>query len=218
MTFLYVLIQRNVFLTSAYGKITTTRLKSEVLMKIIVGLGNPGKPYENTRHNIGFDVIDALAKKWDAPLTNSKFNGMYATVHRPEGKVLLVKPLTYMNLSGECVGPLMDYFDIDVEDLIVIYDDLDLETGKLRLRQKGSAGGHNGIKSLIHHLGTQEFNRIRVGVNRPPAGMKVADYVLSKFSKEDKVVIEDAINKSVNAVETSLSTPFLEVMNKFNGA
>ncbi|MFJ7738649.1 aminoacyl-tRNA hydrolase [Lysinibacillus sp. NPDC097287] len=187
-------------------------------MKIIVGLGNPGKPYENTRHNIGFDVIDALAKKWDAPLTNSKFNGMYATVHRPEGKVLIVKPLTYMNLSGECVGPLMDYFDIDVEDLIVIYDDLDLETGKLRLRQKGSAGGHNGIKSLIHHLGTQEFNRIRVGVNRPPAGMKVADYVLSKFSKEDKVVIGDAIEKSVNAVETALSTPFLEVMNKFNGA
>lgn len=218
MTFLYVLIQRNVFLTSAYGKITTTRLKSEVLMKIIVGLGNPGKPYENTRHNIGFDVIDALAKKWDAPLTNSKFNGMYATVHRPEGKVLLVKPLTYMNLSGECVGPLMDYFDIDVEDLIVIYDDLDLETGKLRLRQKGSAGGHNGIKSLIHHLGTQEFNRIRVGVNRPPTGMKVADYVLSKFSNEDQVVIGDAIEKSVNAIEASLSTPFLEVMNKFNGA
>lgn len=187
-------------------------------MKIIVGLGNPGKPYENTRHNIGFDVIDALAKKWDAPLTNSKFNGIYATVHRPEGKVLIVKPLTYMNLSGECIGPLMDYFDIDVEDLIVIYDDLDLETGKLRLRQKGSAGGHNGIKSLIHHLGTQEFNRIRVGVNRPPAGMKVADYVLSKFTKEDEGVISDAIEKSVNAVETSLSTPFLEVMNQFNGA
>lgn len=187
-------------------------------MKIIVGLGNPGKPYEHTRHNIGFDVIDALAKKWDAPLTNQKFNGIYAIVHRPEGKVLLVKPLTYMNLSGECVGPLMDYFDIDVEDLIVIYDDLDLETGKLRLRQKGSAGGHNGIKSLIQHLGTQEFNRIRVGVNRPPAGMKVADYVLSKFSKEDQVVMSNAIDKSVMAVETALSIPFLEVMNQFNGS
>lgn len=187
-------------------------------MKIIVGLGNPGKPYEHTRHNIGFDVIDALAKKWDAPLTNSKFNGMYATVHRPEGKVLLVKPLTYMNLSGECVGPLMNYFDLDVEDLIVIYDDLDLETGKLRLRQKGSAGGHNGIKSLIQHLGTQEFNRIRVGVNRPPVGMKVADYVLSKFSKDEQVIISDAIDKSVNAVEKALSTPFLEVMNQFNGS
>lgn len=187
-------------------------------MKIIVGLGNPGKPYEHTRHNIGFDVIDALAKKWDAPLTNSKFNGIYATVHRPEGKVLLVKPLTYMNLSGECVGPLMNYFDLDVEDIIVIYDDLDLETGKLRLRQKGSAGGHNGIKSLIQHLGTQEFNRIRVGVNRPPAGMKVADYVLSKFLKDEQEIINDAIDKSVNAVEKALSIPFLEVMNEFNGS
>ncbi|MEG0449054.1 MAG: aminoacyl-tRNA hydrolase [Lysinibacillus sp.] len=187
-------------------------------MKIIVGLGNPGKQYEHTRHNIGFDIIDALAKKWDAPLIQSKFNGMYAVVHRPEGKVLLVKPLTYMNLSGECVGPLMDYFDIDIEDLVVIYDDLDIETGKLRLRQKGSAGGHNGIKSLIQHLGTQEFNRIRVGVDRPSAGMKVADYVLSKFSKDDQIVIAAAIDKSVEAVETSLSKTFLDTMNQFNGA
>lgn len=187
-------------------------------MKLIIGLGNPGKPYENTRHNIGFEVIDALAVKWGAPLNQMKFNGMYASVHRPEGKVILLKPLTYMNLSGESVRPLMDYFDIDVEDIIVIYDDLDLETGKLRLRGKGSAGGHNGIKSLIQHLGTQEFNRIRVGVNRPPAGMKVADYVLSKFSKDDQPIVQDAINKSVDAVEVSLSKKFLDVMNQFNGA
>lgn len=185
-------------------------------MKLIIGLGNPGKQYEYTRHNIGFEVIDALAKEWNAPLTNSKFNGMYATVHRPEGKVILLKPLTYMNLSGECVRPLMDYFDIDVEDIIVIYDDLDLETGKLRLRQKGSAGGHNGIKSLIQHLGTQQFNRIRVGVDRPPAGMKVADYVLAKFSKEDGPIVADAITKSVAAVERSLTKPFIDVMNEFN--
>ncbi len=187
-------------------------------MKLIIGLGNPGKPYENTRHNIGFEVIDALANKWGAPLNQMKFNGMYASVHRPEGKVILLKPLTYMNLSGESVRPLMDYFDIDVEDIIVIYDDLDLETGKLRLRGKGSAGGHNGIKSLIQHLGTQEFNRIRVGVNRPPAGIKVADYVLSKFSKDDQPIVQDAINKSVDAVEASLSKKFLDVMNQFNGA
>ena len=187
-------------------------------MKLIIGLGNPGKPYEHTRHNIGFDVIDALASKWGASLNQSKFNGMYASVHRPEGKVILVKPLTYMNLSGECVRPLMDYFDIEVEDILVIYDDLDLETGKLRLRQKGSAGGHNGIKSLIQHLGTQEFDRIRVGVNRPPAGMKVADYVLSKFSKDDQPVVEDAIKKSCDAVEAALVKPFLDVMNQFNGA
>lgn len=187
-------------------------------MKLIIGLGNPGKPYEFTRHNIGFDVIDALAKEWSAPLNQSKFNGMFATVHRPEGKVILLKPLTYMNLSGECVRPVMEYFDIAIEDIVVIYDDLDLETGKLRLRGKGSAGGHNGIKSLIQHLGTQEFNRIRVGVDRPPAGMKVADYVLAKFSKDDQSIVQDAISKCCDAVEVSLTKPFLEVMNQFNGA
>ncbi|MER2000047.1 MAG: aminoacyl-tRNA hydrolase [Lysinibacillus sp.] len=187
-------------------------------MKLIIGLGNPGKQYEHTRHNIGFDVIDALAHKWNAPAMQAKFNGAFTTIHRPEGKVILLKPLTYMNLSGECVRPLMDYFDIDVEDIIVIYDDLDMETGKLRLRQKGSAGGHNGIKSLIQHLGTQEFNRIRIGVSRPPAGMAVADYVLAKFSKEDAPVVEQAIEKSCDAVEASLSKKFLDVMNTFNGA
>ena len=187
-------------------------------MKLIIGLGNPGKQYENTRHNVGFHVIDYLADKWNAPLNQTKFNGMYATVHRPEGKVMLLKPLTYMNLSGECVRPMMDYFDIDVDDIVVIYDDLDLETGKLRLRGKGSAGGHNGIKSLIQHLGTQEFNRIRVGVNRPPAGMKVADYVLSNFTKEDAPSVKDAVVKSADAVEMFLNKSFLEVMNKFNGA
>ncbi len=191
--------------------------KGWVFMKLIIGLGNPGKQYDYTRHNIGFECIDALSKKWDAPLNQMKFNGMYATVHRPEGKVILLKPLTYMNLSGESVRPLMDYFDIDIEDIIVIYDDLDLETGKLRLRQKGSAGGHNGIKSLIHHLGTQEFNRIRVGISRPPAGMKVVDYVLAKFSKEDELAIEQAIEKTVSAVEASLSKKFLDVMSEYNG-
>lgn len=185
-------------------------------MKLFVGLGNPGSKYDRTRHNIGFMCIDALAEKWNAPLNQTKFNGMYAIVHRPEGKVMLLKPLTYMNLSGECVRPIMDYFNIEIEDIVVIYDDLDLETGKLRLRQKGSAGGHNGIKSLIQHLGTQQFNRIRVGINRPPTGMKVPDYVLSKFSKEEEPVIEQAIEKVVSACEVSLSKRFLDVMNEFN--
>jgi peptidyl-tRNA hydrolase, PTH1 family len=186
-------------------------------MKLIIGLGNPGKPYENTRHNIGFEVIDEIAKQWGAPPMQAKFNGAFTQVHRPEGKVILLKPLTYMNLSGESVRPLMDYFNVDVEDIIVIYDDLDLEVGRLRLRQKGSAGGHNGIKSLIQHLGTQEFNRIRVGISRPPAGMKVADYVLGKFSKEDQAVLAGAVKNSVAAVEASLSKKFLDVMNQFNG-
>ena len=187
-------------------------------MKMIIGLGNPGKPYEHTRHNIGFDVVDELANRFNSPLTQMKFKGMYTVVHRPEGKVLLVKPLTYMNLSGECVVPLMDYYEIAEEDIVIIYDDLDLAVGKLRLRQKGSAGGHNGIKSMIQHLGTQEFNRIRIGVDRPPAGMKVPDYVLSRFSKDEKPLMEEALKKSADACEDWLASPFLEVMNRFNGA
>ncbi|KYG58637.1 aminoacyl-tRNA hydrolase [Planococcus maritimus] len=185
-------------------------------MKMIIGLGNPGKPYEETRHNIGFQVIDQLASEWNAPLTQSKFKGMYSVVHRPEGKVMLVKPLTYMNLSGECIGPLMDYYNVDLEDIVVIYDDLDLPTGQLRLRQKGSAGGHNGIKSLIQHLGTQQFNRMRIGISRPPQGMKVPDYVLAKFGSEERPLMQEAVEKSADACNYWLSKPFNEVMNEYN--
>lgn len=185
-------------------------------MKLIVGLGNPGKQYEHTLHNVGFDTIDILADRWNVSLNQTKFNSIYGTVHRPEGKVILMKPLTYMNLSGEAVRPLMDYFDIELEDIIVIYDDLDLEKGKLRLRQKGSAGGHNGIKSLIQHLGTQQFDRIRIGVDRPPMGMKVPDYVLSRIRKDDEAVMQDAFTKAADACAYALEKPFIEVMNKYN--
>lgn len=187
-------------------------------MKLIIGLGNPGKTYEQTRHNIGFHVIDHLASKWNAPLTQAKFKGMYSVIHRPEGKVMLLKPLTYMNLSGESVSAIMDYYDIGIDDILVIYDDLDLPTGQLRLRQKGSAGGHNGIKSLIQHLGTQNFNRIRIGISRPPAGMKVPDYVLSRFSKDESADMTEAVQKSAEACEFWLGKPFIEVMTKYNGA
>jgi PTH1 family peptidyl-tRNA hydrolase len=186
-------------------------------MKMIIGLGNPGKQYEKTRHNVGFHVIDELSDRLSAPAIQSKFNGMYTIVHRPEGKVMLVKPLTYMNLSGECVRPMMDYFQVDVEDIVVLYDDLDIEPGTIRLRQKGSAGGHNGMKSLIAHLGTDQFNRIRIGVGRPIGGMKVADYVLSPFSKDEKPLIEDMVQKSASACEAWLGKPFNDVMNNFNG-
>ncbi len=187
-------------------------------MKMIIGLGNPGKQYEKTRHNVGFHVIDELHNRLSAPAMQSKFNGMYTVVHRPAGKVILVKPLTYMNLSGECVRPLMDYFDVNVEDIVVLYDDLDIAPGTIRLREKGSAGGHNGMKSLIAHLGTDKFNRIRIGVGRPSGGMKVPDYVLSPFSKEESPLIEEMVQKSASACETWLTKPFLEVMNNFNGA
>lgn len=185
-------------------------------MLAFVGLGNPGKEYEKTRHNVGFMTIDELSKKWDIPLNQSKFNGLFGTGFVSGQKVLLVKPLTYMNLSGECVRPLMDYYDIPLEHLKVIYDDLDLPTGRIRLRTKGSAGGHNGIKSLIQHLGSPEFDRFRIGIGRPQNGMKVVDYVLGRFSEEEQPDIASAIQASVEACESALTKPFLEVMNDFN--
>ncbi|MFY4777230.1 aminoacyl-tRNA hydrolase [Metabacillus sp. RGM 3146] len=185
-------------------------------MKMIVGLGNPGKQYERTRHNAGFLVIDELSDRLGIPLDKSKFNGVYGMGFAGGEKVLLVKPLTYMNLSGECIRPLMDFYDLQDEDLVVIYDDLDLPAGKIRLRTKGSAGGHNGIKSTILHLGTQVFNRIRIGIDRPPAGMKVPDYVLGRFTPDEQQPIQDAISLSADACESWLKQPFLQVMNEFN--
>lgn len=199
-------------------KLIKTCNKGMERMKIIVGLGNPGKQYEATRHNIGFHVIDELSKRLDIPLTQSKFNGMYGIGHVGTEKIMLLKPLTYMNLSGECVVPMMDYYEVNDDEIVVIYDDLDLQVGKLRLRQKGSAGGHNGIKSIIQHLGSQEFNRIRIGVDRPKNGMKVPDYVLSNFSEDEKIEMIHAVKNSANACEDWVTKKFLDVMNTYNGA
>ncbi|MBC6309668.1 aminoacyl-tRNA hydrolase [Listeria sp. FSL L7-1582] len=184
-------------------------------MKMIVGLGNPGKKYERTRHNVGFMVVDELSFRYQTPWKKSKFNGMTSSIVVNGEKMLLVKPLTFMNLSGECVRPLMDYYDISVDDVMIVYDDLDLPTGKIRLRQKGSAGGHNGMKSLIQHLKTQEFNRIRVGVDRPANG-DIINYVLGDFPKSEQADIIDAIKKSADAVEAWSNKGFAEVMNQFN--
>ncbi|WP_028400971.1 aminoacyl-tRNA hydrolase [Ectobacillus panaciterrae] len=185
-------------------------------MKLIVGLGNPGREYETTRHNIGFMVIDELSKRWNIPLNQQKFKGIYGSGVVGGEKVVLLKPLTYMNLSGESIRPLMDFYKLDVEDFVVMYDDLDLPVGKLRLRMKGSAGGHNGIKSTIAHLGTQEFNRIRIGIDRPRNGMKVVDYVLGRFTSEEMPEVQHSINKSADACEKWLTVPFFQVMNTFN--
>jgi peptidyl-tRNA hydrolase, PTH1 family len=185
-------------------------------LKLFVGLGNPGKEYEQTRHNAGFMVIDELAKRWNTSFQTTKFHGMMASTVISGEKVALCKPLTYMNLSGECVRPLMDYYHIDVDDVIVIYDDLDLPPGKIRLRMKGSSGGHNGIKSLIHHLGTQEFKRIRIGIGRPANGQKVTDYVLGRFTKEESDAVMEAVLRAADACEKAVTTPFLQVMNEFN--
>ena len=187
-------------------------------MKCIVGLGNIGKRFELTRHNIGFEVIDYILKKHNFSLDKQKFKGAY-TIERLNGdKVLFIEPMTMMNLSGEAVGPLMDYYNVEVEDLIVLYDDLDLSQGQIRLRQKGSAGGHNGMKSIIKHLGTDQFKRIRIGVGRPTNGMSVPDYVLQKFSNEEMMTMEKVIEHAAQAVEAFIETSrFDHVMNEYNG-
>lgn len=185
-------------------------------MKIIIGLGNPGKQYEQTRHNAGFMVIDRLSSELSIPLDQSKFKGLYGIGFYKGEKVLLLKPLTYMNLSGESIRAVIDYYQIELENMLVIYDDLDLPVGKIRLRQKGSAGGHNGIKSTIAQLGTQEFNRIRIGIDRPQQGMNIPDYVLGKFREHEQASITEAVNKSANACVAWLEKPFVQVMNEFN--
>ncbi|WP_277932401.1 aminoacyl-tRNA hydrolase [Bacillus cereus group sp. BfR-BA-01352] len=185
-------------------------------MKLIVGLGNPGREYELTRHNIGFMAIDELAKRWNISLNEQKFKGVFGAGFVNGEKVILLKPLTYMNLSGESIRPLMDYYKIDVEDFVVLYDDLDIPVGKLRLRMKGSAGGHNGVKSTISHLGTQEFQRIRMGIDRPKNGMKVVDYVLGRFTSEEIPDVNHSIEKAADACGEWLNKPFLQIMNTFN--
>ncbi|PWA12126.1 aminoacyl-tRNA hydrolase [Pueribacillus theae] len=186
-------------------------------MKLIVGLGNPGKKYEQTRHNVGFMAIDHLSKKLSLEFDKNKFQAVYGTKMIDGEKIMLCKPLTYMNLSGEAVRPLLDYYGMELEDLLVIYDDLDLAPGKLRLRQKGSAGGHNGIKSIIKHVGTEQFKRIRIGIGRPDPRMDVIDYVLARFSKDEQPLIDEAIARTAQACEKWARSPFSQVMNEFNG-
>ncbi len=184
-------------------------------MKLIVGLGNPGKEYEKTRHNVGFMVLERLSQEMNVSISNSKFKGEYVKFKYKGEDIILLKPMTYMNLSGESVIQVMNFFKLDVNDLLVIYDDLDMPVGKLRLRESGSAGGHNGIKSIIAHVGTQSFKRIRVGIDRHPQ-IKVVDYVLGRFRKEEQPLIEEGIENAVKAVQVYLDKDFHAAMNAFN--
>ena len=185
-------------------------------MRLIAGLGNPGSEYVHTRHNIGFEVVENLAGAHDIQMNKTKFNALYGKGVIEGEEVLLVKPLTYMNLSGEAIAPIMNYFKIDLDDLLVIYDDLDLAVGKLRLRLKGSSGGHNGMKSIIQHVGSSDFKRMRVGIGRPPGRQPVIDYVLKRFSKEEDPLIEEVIGKAIEACATWCREPFDKIMNKYN--
>lgn len=186
-------------------------------MRWIVGLGNPGPKYENTRHNAGFMVIDELARRWGAGHFQSKCKALMADVRVGSEKVYLIKPMTYMNLSGESVRAFMDHYHADLSDAIIIYDDLDTEVGKIRLRYQGSAGGHNGIKSIIQHTGTQVFNRIRMGISRPkPGEASVIEYVLTPFSKAEAPLVQQMIRDAADAAEFALTHTFEQTMAKFN--
>ena len=186
-------------------------------MYLIAGLGNPGKQYEATRHNMGFDTVDCLVEKHNIPQGGVKFNAMYGKGIIGGEKAILMKPLSYMNLSGGPIQEMSGYFKIDPEtELIVIYDDIDLEPGQLRIRKKGSAGGHNGIKSIIAHLGTQEFPRVKVGVGEKPARMDLADYVLGHFSKEEQATMDDAVKEAADAVCEIVNVGIAQAMNDHN--
>lgn len=185
-------------------------------MKCFIGLGNPGKQYEMNRHNVGFMAIDRFAAKWGINSFQNKGKGHLGEGNVNGTKVFLLKPMTYMNLSGESMRAILDFYKLKVEDVVIIYDDMDTPFGQIRLRYQGSAGGHNGIKSIIQHAGTQSFNRIRVGVNRPAPGYNIADYVLANFSKEEMKSLDDVLDLICNAMLSSLDEPFEKTMGKFN--
>ncbi|WP_265459829.1 aminoacyl-tRNA hydrolase [Enterococcus sp. HY326] len=186
-------------------------------MKMIVGLGNPGSKYEKTKHNVGFMTVDRLADKYQVTFKENSFKAEVGNFFLNGEKIYLVKPQTFMNESGKAVVPLMNYFGMYPEELLVIYDDLDLEVGKIRLRQKGGAGGHNGIKSIISHLNDNVFDRIKIGIGRPKGQMSVVNHVLSPFDTDDLPLIEGAIDQAVAASEFYLEqNNFIDTMNKFN--
>lgn len=185
---------------------------------VIVGLGNPDKKYEKTRHNVGFDVIDVMTQKYNIELTEKKHRALSGSGYIAGQKVLLVKPQTYMNLSGESVQAILNFYKLDAErELLVIYDDISLAPGRIRVRAKGSAGGHNGIKNIIAMTGTQTFARIKVGVGEKPQGWDLADYVLGHFSREERALVEDAFADAAEAAEMILADDLSGAMNKFNG-
>lgn len=185
-------------------------------MYIIVGLGNPTDKYQATRHNIGWDAITRLSDDYRIPLDFRKHKAICGKGYIEGEKVILAQPLTYMNLSGESVRELVDYYKVSPEELIIIYDDISLAVGQLRIRKKGSAGGHNGIKSIISHLGTDEFPRIKIGVGDKPKEWDLADHVLSRFSKEEEPVIRDALKDTSDAVRRMVTGDIDTAMNLYN--
>jgi len=186
-------------------------------MFLIAGLGNPGRQYDGTRHNMGFDVIDELVDLHRIPQGGTARKAMYGKGVIGGERAILIKPMTYMNASGEAVRAWLDYYHLDPEqDLVVIYDDVDQAPGDLRIRKSGSAGGHKGMKSIIQHLGTDAFARVRIGVGAKPPGWDLADYVLGRFSAADRKLVDEAIREGADAVEMILRGEIDDAMNRYN--
>ena len=185
-------------------------------MYLIAGLGNPTREYEKTRHNVGFEAIDILADKAGTTVTEKKHKALYGKGYIGGQKVILAKPQTYMNLSGESIREIADFYKIEPENIIILCDDINLSEGQLRIRLKGSAGGHNGLKNIISHLGTQEFPRIRIGVGEKPRGMALADYVLGRCPKEQQAVMEEAYRDAAEAACMMIEDGADAAMNHYN--
>ena len=192
-------------------------------MKLIAGLGNPGPKFKGTRHNVGFEVVDELAKRASIAFESAPADALIAKWRRTDGDtVLLTKPMTFMNLSGQAIGELLRYFKIDIADLLVVVDEVQLPLGKLRARMRGSAGGHNGLKSVIAHLG-DDFSRLRLGVGRPGgarderAGRELGDHVLAKFDRDEAAEVERMITRAADAADTFITSGIAAVMNQYNG-
>lgn len=184
-------------------------------MFLIVGLGNPGREYENTRHNIGFAAMDVLAEKYNIDINRTKFKGEYGEGFINGNKVILLKPYTFMNLSGESVREAIDFYKLTEEQVLIIYDDISLELGRLRIREKGSAGGHNGIKSIINHMGTDVFTRIKIGVGAPKGDL--VNHVLGKFSKDEVNILKQTLDAVTEATADIIDNGAKDAMNNFNG-
>lgn len=185
-------------------------------MKLLVGLGNPGPRYRGTYHNVGFDVVDEVARRHGVDFGPAPTEALVARVRRPDADVLLVKPLTFMNLSGRAVGDLQRFFKVAAEDVLVVLDDVNLGAGRLRLRARGSAGGHNGLKSIIANLGTDAFPRLRVGVGRGDPRKDLADHVLSRVPAEERDRLREVTVLAADAAECFVERGLLEAMNRFN--
>jgi len=184
-------------------------------MHLIVGLGNPGTQYKGTRHNVGFDILDLISEKYNIVVNRIKFKGVYGEGNIAGEKVILLKPSTFMNLSGESVREAASFYKIETPDIIILHDDISLEIGRMRIRSKGSAGGHNGLKSIILNLSSDEFVRFKIGVGQPKG--ELVSHVLGKFSKDERIQIEEVNNATAEAVELVIKQGAAQAMNKFNG-